>query len=98
MGLRHLAVLASVLVVVALVGLGVVGPAVGTERITGFQVAATVQDDGSVRFHEVIDWDFGILATDRHGIFRDIPIGAGGEATDIEVSSPTAPSGVQATV
>ncbi|HEX7135542.1 MAG TPA: DUF2207 domain-containing protein, partial [Iamia sp.] len=98
MGLRHLAVLASVLVVVALVGLGVVGPVVGTERITGFQVAATVRDDGSVRIREVIDWDFGAFAVDKHGIFREIPIGAGGAPTEVEVSTPEGPARVQTTV
>jgi hypothetical protein len=98
MGLRHLVVLISVLVVVAVVALGVVGPVVGTERITGYQVVATVNDDGSVRFREVIDWDFGALSFDKHGIYREIPIGLGGKPTDVEVSSPTAPSGVLTTV
>jgi hypothetical protein len=98
MGLRHLAVLASVLVVVALVALGVVGPVVGSERITGFQVVAAVRADGSVRIREVIDWDFGSLVLDKHGIFREIPIGPAGRPTDIEVASPTAPDDVLPTV
>ncbi len=98
MGLRHLAVLASVLVVVALVALGVVGPVVGSERITGYQVAAAVRADGSVRIREVIDWDFGSLALDKHGIYREIPIGPAGQPTQVEVSSPTAPADVQTTV
>ncbi|QYG92324.1 DUF2207 domain-containing protein [Iamia sp. SCSIO 61187] len=98
MGLRHLAVVASVLVVAALVGLGIVGPVIGTERITGFQVVAAVQDDGSVRVREVIDWDFGVLAVDKHGIFREIPLGAGGRPADVEVSSPDAPADVQTTI
>jgi hypothetical protein len=98
MGLRHLAVLASVLVVVALVGLGVVGPVLGTERITGFQVTATVRADGSVRVREVIDWDFGALALDKHGIFREIPVGAGGAPEDVDVSTPAGPAPVRTTV
>ena len=98
MGLRHLAVLASVLVVVALVALGVVGPVVGSERITGFQVVAAVQADGSVRIREVIDWDFGLFGLDKHGIYREIPIGPAGRPTDVEVTSPTAPDDVSTTV
>jgi len=98
MGLRHLAVLASVALVVALAGLGVVGPAGGTERITGFQVVATVREDGSVRIREVIDWDYGLLAIDRHGIEREVPIGAAGQPTEVEASSPTAPDDVSTSV
>ncbi len=95
MGLRHLAVLASVAVVTALVALGVLGPVAGAERITGYQVVATVRADGSVRIREVIDWDFGALALDKHGIYREIPIGEAGQPIDVSVSSPTAPADVQ---
>lgn len=95
MGLRHLAVLAAVLVATALTALGLVGPAGGLERITGYQVVATVRADGSVRIREVIDWDYGTFAIQKHGIDREIPLGLGGTPTDIAVASPTAPDDVR---
>jgi uncharacterized membrane protein YgcG len=85
---RH-AVLA--LLVVVLAGLafgGCLGPAVGDERITSYDVVALIRDDRTVAVREVIDYDFG--AEERHGIFRTIP-STGGVPTDIEVSSPDAP-------
>ena len=85
---RH-AVLA--LLVVVLAGLafgGCLGPAVGDQRITSYDVVALIRDDRTVAVREVIDWDFG--AEERHGIFRTIPA-TGGAPTDIEVSSPDAP-------
>ncbi len=95
MPLRHLAVLVAVAVVVGLAAAGWVGPAVGRERIVGYQVVAQVQADGSVRIREVIDWEFGPFAVDKHGIFRDIPVGMAGRPEAIVVASPGAPDDVQ---
>ncbi len=68
----------------ALIG-GVAG---NTERIERYWTTATVDSGGSAEVVEVIDYNFG-TATDRHGIFREIP----GIDTDTEitVSSPSAP-------
>jgi uncharacterized membrane protein YgcG len=87
---RH-AVLA--LLVVVLAGLtfgGCLGPAVGDQRITSYDVVAVIREDRQVAVREVIDWDFG--SEERHGIFRTIP-SSGGTPTDVVVSSPDAPAG-----
>ncbi len=42
------------------------------ERITGYDVHITVEDNGSILVRETIDYDFG--TSDRHGIFRHIPV------------------------
>ncbi len=57
------------------------------ERIAYTEVHVAVRPDGSARVSEVIDYDFG-TASDRHGIFRDVP--GLTEASDVEVAS-TAP-------
>ncbi len=86
---RHLVVALSVVFCTAVTALGLVGPAAGPERITTFDVVATVNPDRSVSIREVIDWDFGI-ALDKHGIFRDIPTDAG-IPEQVRVWSPDAP-------
>jgi uncharacterized membrane protein YgcG len=85
---RH-AVLAVLIVVLAGLAFGgCLGPAVGDERISHYDVVATIREDRTVAVREVIDYDFG--GEDRHGIFRTIP-SSGGVPEDIEVSSPDAP-------
>ena len=61
-----------------------------SERIDGYRVSAVVRADGVAAITEVIDYDFG--PRERHGIFRDVP-GLNPRAA-IEVTSPTAPTGV----
>jgi hypothetical protein len=65
------------------------------ERVTGYWTSAVVGDDGSAEVTEVIDYSFGTLATDRHGIFRVVP----GLTVDtpVTVSSPDAPAGTEIT-
>jgi Predicted membrane protein (DUF2207) len=75
----------------ALVG-GVVGD---TERIAGYWAVAEVGDDGAAQVTEVIDYDFGGVAVDRHGIERRIP--GLDTSTRVEVSSPDAPAGTEIT-
>ena len=43
-----------------------------SERVTSYDVAATVTADGSLDITETIAYDFG-AAEDRHGIYRPIP-------------------------
>ncbi|MEX1264537.1 MAG: DUF2207 domain-containing protein [Actinomycetota bacterium] len=42
-----------------------------SERITGYDVAIEMGDDGTLTIVESIDYDFGVSV--RHGILRDIP-------------------------
>lgn len=42
-------------------------------KITNFSSVIGIQNDGYVRIREIIHVDFGTL--ERHGIFRDIPVG-----------------------
>jgi hypothetical protein len=52
---------------------GLIGAAGGqVEKIDAVWTRASVNSDGSAQVLEVIDWDFG-WATDKHGIFREIP-------------------------
>ncbi|HLM63694.1 MAG TPA: DUF2207 domain-containing protein [Acidimicrobiales bacterium] len=52
---------------------GLIGAAAGkVEKIDAVWTRAAVRADGSAQVLEVIDWDFG-WATDKHGIFRQIP-------------------------
>jgi hypothetical protein len=85
---RHAALALIVVVLAGLAFGGCLGPAVGSERITAYDVVAVIREDRTVAVREVIDWDFG--GDQRHGIFRTIPA-SGGTPTDIEVSSPGAP-------
>jgi uncharacterized membrane protein YgcG len=64
------------------------------ERVAQLWIAATVLEDGGAEVVEVIDYDFG-TATDRHGIFRDIPDLR--TSDPVRVSSPTAPDSVSRT-
>lgn len=58
-----------------------------SERIGGYWTSAVVEPDGQAQVTEVIDYDFG--SSDRHGIFREIPLLD--PAASITVESPTAP-------
>jgi hypothetical protein len=42
-----------------------------TEQIDRYDVLIEIQQDGSLRITETIDYDFGIA--ERHGIYRDVP-------------------------
>src|SRR5215207_3882377 len=64
-----------------------------TERIERLWTVAELADDGSAQVSEVIDYDFGAVATDKHGIFRVVP-GLSREAP-IAVESPDAPDAVE---
>lgn len=92
LGVRTAIVGIVVVVLAVLAGVGIIGPAVGPERITAHDVTATVTEGGSVRVREVIDWDFS-LNLGKHGIFRRIPNDAG-VPTEITVESPDAPDEV----
>ncbi len=89
---HHLALAALALVLGGLAFAGWLGPAVGEERISTYDVAAVIRDDGSIQVREVIDYDFG--GERRHGIFRDIPTDLG-TPTDVEVRSTSAPDQVE---
>ena len=58
-----------------LVGGAAVAGSVGgdQERVAGLWASATVDSTGDAEITEVIVYDFGSLATDKHGIFRDVP-------------------------
>lgn len=60
-----------------------------TERVTRYWTSAEVAADGSAQVTEVIDYSFGSFASDRHGIFRDIP--GLDSSTPVTVTSPEAP-------
>ena len=51
------------------------GAAAGPERISSYDVDITIQRDASILVNEQIVYDFG--ASQRHGIFRDIPVRPG---------------------
>ncbi len=80
-------------------GIGVVAGAgaatADAERVTQYWARAVVADDDTAAVSEVIDYDFGIIAQDKHGIFRTIP--GLSSATPITVDSPDAPDGVSLT-
>jgi Predicted membrane protein (DUF2207) len=79
---------AVVVGVVALVG-GLIGD---NERIRGMWVSAEVQEDGAADVVEVIDYDFGALAQNKHGIFRIVP--GLSTSSQIAVSSEDVPDDV----
>jgi hypothetical protein len=85
--------------VAASAGIGIVAGAgaatADSERVTQYWSRAEVASDGGAAVTEVIDYDFGIIAQDRHGIFRIIP--GLSSATPITVDSPDAPDGVSLT-
>ena len=62
------------------------------ERVAGLWTSAVVDESGEAAITEVIVYEFGPLANDKHGIFRDVP-GLDADA-DVVVSSPTAPDDV----
>jgi uncharacterized protein (TIGR04222 family) len=44
----------------------------GSERIRNYAVDVHIEPTGTVRIHETIDYDFGVVP--KHGIFRDVPV------------------------
>jgi len=44
----------------------------GSERIRNYDVDVQIEPTGTVRIHETIDYDFGVIP--KHGIFRDVPV------------------------
>jgi uncharacterized protein (TIGR04222 family) len=44
----------------------------GSERIDNYDVDVRIEPTGTIRVHEVIDYDFGVVP--KHGIFRDVPV------------------------
>lgn len=70
-----LAVVASVVALVALAVCGIVaGPAQAgvTERILDYRTEVTIEANGTIEVHETIVYDFGVVP--KHGIFRTIPV------------------------
>jgi uncharacterized membrane protein YgcG len=63
---------AALVAVLAWLGAPGVASAQAGERIRSFDVAVTVEPDGSLRVRERIAYDFG--SNERHGIFRAIPV------------------------
>jgi hypothetical protein len=77
----------------AVAGLSAFGGLVSrSEQVDQFWVGAQLHPDGSASIDEVIDYDFGALASDKHGIERKIP-GLTAD-TPIQSSSPDAPGGI----
>ena len=55
-------------------GLVAIGGVVGdAERVTQMWVGAQLTVEGDAKVVEVIDYDFGTIAIEKHGIFRTIP-------------------------
>jgi hypothetical protein len=77
--------------VAALIG----GCASDTERVERYWTSAELADDGSGQITEVIDYNFGALAQDRHGIFRWVP--GLSPTAPITVESPDAPDATEIT-
>ena len=67
------ALLATVLIGMLAV-VGATAQAEGVERITRYDIVIKIEDDGALLVQETIDYDFGVDAVDRHGIYRDIPV------------------------
>jgi uncharacterized protein (TIGR04222 family) len=44
----------------------------GSERIHNYDVDVLIEPSGTIRVHEVVDYDFGVVP--KHGIFRDVPV------------------------
>ncbi len=83
---RQLATLVVVICSLLVGGFTALAAVLGdSERITSFQVAAVLTDDGLL-VTEVIDYDFG--PSPRRGIYRDIPDAI---SDSVSVFSPTAP-------
>lgn len=77
--------------VAALIG----GCASDTERVERYWTSAELTADGSAEITEVIDYNFGALAQDRHGIIRWVP--GLSPTAPITVESPDAPDGTEIT-
>jgi uncharacterized protein (TIGR04222 family) len=70
---RQGALLVGIVVLVFGVSSGpATGAQLGSERIHNYDVDVRIEPTGTVRVHEVIDYDFGVVP--KHGIFRDVPV------------------------
>jgi hypothetical protein len=76
-----------------LVGGATFGGIIGNgERVVAAVMAVELADGAPARVSERYDWEFGALASDKHGIERDVPAPA---PTNVVVASPTAPDDVE---
>jgi hypothetical protein len=81
----------------AVAGLSAFGGLVGNgEQIDRMWVGATFDGSQTAGVHEVIDYDFGAMASDKHGLERRIP----GVTADLPLqsSSPDAPAGIDSII
>jgi uncharacterized protein (TIGR04222 family) len=71
---RAPALLAIAIAVAFVVGVAGAGPAAAgvTERITNYRSEVTIDPDGTILVHEIIDYDFGVVP--HHGIYRGVPV------------------------
>jgi uncharacterized membrane protein YgcG len=63
---------AVVLLALCAAGASAAGAQSGPERIRNYDVDVHIEPTGTVRVHETIDYDFGVVP--KHGIFRDVPV------------------------
>ena len=92
MSARRLLALAGLAVATTLLASSPAHAQVG-ERITSYDVAIDIRDDGSLAIVETIEYDFG--STPRHGILRDIPTRLRYDDTTT-ASTPSTSSGCEA--
>ena len=66
--------LALFLAVGAVLVVACAGPAAAgfSERITNYRSEVTIDPNGTILVHEIIDYDFGVVP--HHGIYRDVPV------------------------
>jgi Predicted membrane protein (DUF2207) len=67
-----LGMLGAVVAVAVAVGIPAASAQSADEQIGNYHVGITIERSGSIRVLETIPYDFG--STERHGIFRDIPV------------------------
>ena len=93
---RTLSVIAVLIGVGAIVMAALIGVFSGNvERVALFQVQARITGDGTAQVREAIDYNFGAVSSDKHGIYRTVP-GLGPDA-NISVRSADAPDQLQVT-
>ncbi len=63
---------AALAALLLLLGAAAAGAQAGSERITAYDVDIRIEATGSIVVTETIDYDFA--STDRHGIYRDVPV------------------------